>query len=168
MSNGHDIYEQGPDPLRALRIVVPLMIAAMIVLIPIIVTSSLNDSGDDHEAAAARADKLRKLPVYWTVRAGDTYEAIAARTGLTVDELEGFNPRVDPSSIQPGQKLKLRAKVPPPPAKRLGPKWWVVKRGESFGSIAAATGRNILVLQRLNPKVKPEKIQPGMRIRLRR
>jgi hypothetical protein len=68
----------------------------------------------------------------------------------------------------PGQKLKLREKIPAPPPKPKGPKWWVVKPGESFGSIAAATGKNILLLQELNKKVKPEKMQPGMRIRLRR
>ena len=168
MSGSDDIYGSDPDPGRVLRVVIPLLIAALLVLIPVIVTSSLNGSEVDEEASAQRAEKLRKLPVYWKVRAGDTYEAIAARTGLTIEELEDFNPRVDPSTIQPGQRLKLRAKVPPPPPKRLGPKWWIVKQGESFGSIAAATGANILVLQRLNPKVKPEKMQPGMRIRLRR
>ena len=168
VSSGHHMYERESDPLRVMRIFVPLMVAALLILIPVIVVSSLDSSGSDDGAAAARAERSRKLPPFYTVRAGDTYGSIAAKTGLTVEDLESFNPETDPSTIQPGEKLKLRAHVPAPPPPRKGPKWWTVKPGESFGSIAAATKKNILVLQRLNPKVKPENMQPGMRIRLRK
>ena len=52
--------------------------------------------------------------------------------------------------------------------KRLGPRFWKVKQGQSFGSIAAKTGKPIDTLLRLNPKLKPEKLQVGDRVRLRR
>jgi LysM repeat protein len=42
-----------------------------------------------------------------------------------------------------------------------------VRRGESFGSIAAKTGQNIVKLERLNPRLKPTTLQPGDKVRLR-
>jgi hypothetical protein len=39
--------------------------------------------------------------------------------------------------------------------------------GDSFGSIAAATGHRIATLQHLNPRLKPTELQPGDRVRLR-
>lgn len=133
-----------------------------------VVITTLNSDGGASRAEAARADELsRKLPVYWTVHTGDTYARIAEKTGLSVSDLERFNPRVDPTTIRPGQRLKLRAKVPPPKPKPKGPKYATIRAGDSFGSIAAKTGKSITRLQQLNPKLKPSALQPGDRLRLR-
>jgi len=140
----------------------------LLLAIVVVVITSLGAEDDQAQATdPERAALLRKLPPYWTVRRGDTYMRIARKTGLTVDELETFNPRTDPSTIQPGQKLKLRKNVPKPKPKPLGPKYITVRTGDSFGSIAAKTGKNIIRLQQLNPKLKPTKLQPGDRMRLR-
>jgi LysM repeat protein len=147
-----------------------LILGGLAVLFCSIVVVAITSFGGDDEhanAAAERRAQLSRLPVYWTVKRGDTYVLIAQKTGLTVDELETFNPTIDPSAIVPGQRLKLRAKVPPPKPKPLGPKWATVRTGESFGSIAADTGKPIGRLLRLNPKLKPTELQPGDRIRLR-
>lgn len=113
----------------------------------------------------------RRLPPYWTVRPGDSLAEIAAKTGLSVDQLEAFNPGVDPLGLTPGKRLNLwqhppkpRVPTPKPP----GPMFWTVRPGQSFGSIAAATGINIVTLEQLNPKLKPASMQPGNRVRLRR
>jgi len=143
------------------------LILLMLMMVAIVVTT-LGAGGDEADATTEqRAAKLRNLPVYWKVKRGDTYVSIAKKTGLTVADLETFNPYVDPSAIQPGQRLKLRKKVPKPKPKPLGPKWVTVRSGESFGSIAAKTNKNITRLQRLNPKLKPTALQPGDRMRLR-
>jgi LysM repeat protein len=42
-----------------------------------------------------------------------------------------------------------------------------VRRGESFGLIAAKTGIGIDKLEQLNPRLKPTTLQPGDRVRLR-
>jgi LysM repeat protein len=42
-----------------------------------------------------------------------------------------------------------------------------VRPGQSFGSIAAKTGINILTLEQLNPRLKPATLWPGDRLRLR-
>jgi LysM repeat protein len=156
-----------PDGRRGLGWLVLLGIMLFFAVTVAMVISTLSDEHDTAGATTDRAAIERKLPVYWKVHSGDTYASIAAKTGLSVDDLETFNPYVDPSTIQPGQRLKLRAKVPPPKPKPKGPKYATVRTGDSFGSIAAKTGKSIVRLQQLNPKLKPTTLQPGDRVRLR-
>jgi LysM repeat protein len=156
-----------PDDRRYLAYVIFGGLALLFVAIVFVVVTSFTGRDDSASAGSDRAALQRKLPVYWTVHRGDTYVRIAQKTGLTIDELETFNPYVDPSTIVPGQRLKLRAKVPPPKPKPLGPKYFTLHSGDSFGSVAAKTGKDIAKLMRLNPKLKPTQLQPGDRIRLR-
>ncbi|HEX8159550.1 MAG TPA: LysM peptidoglycan-binding domain-containing protein [Solirubrobacteraceae bacterium] len=142
-----------------------LLLAGVIViaLLAIAIVNSLGGSGADGPAVPDRS-----LPAYWLVRHGQTYSTIAAKTGLTVDQLETFNPRQDPTALVPGQHIKLRLHPPPLHPKRLGPRVWIVRRGQSFSSIAAKTGHSISALQRLNPHLKATALQPGQRMKLRR
>jgi LysM repeat protein len=96
---------------------------------------------------------------------------IAAKTGLSIDLLQAYNPTVNPNALTPGQRLNLWRYPPRPPepkAKPPGPMFWTVRPGQSFGSIAAATGIDIATLEQLNPRLKPVSVQPGDRVRLRR
>jgi LysM repeat protein len=144
--------------------VLPAVIGALVVAVVIAVVVSLGGSG----SAPVAATPARQLPSFWTVRAGENYTEIARKTGLTVDQLESFNPYTNPSTIRAGQKIKLRLHVPPPKPKPKGPMFHTVRTGESFGSIAAKTHHDITALQRLNPKLKASQLQPGDRMRLRR
>jgi LysM repeat protein len=155
------------DDGRQLAYVIFGGLAVLLCMIVVVAIASLSGEDAATRAAAERQAQLAKLPVYWKVRPGDTYDLVAQKTGLTVDELQTFNPYIDPSTIQPGQRLKLRAKVPPPKPKPLGPRWATVRTGDTFASIAAKTGKTIFRLQRLNPKLKPTLLQPGDRMRLR-
>ncbi|CAN5248128.1 hypothetical protein BH20ACT16_BH20ACT16_05730 [soil metagenome] len=157
----------GDDDRRYVAYAIFLGLAILFVTIVMVIVTSVGGDDEPADASAERQAPRSGLPVYWTVRRGDTYIRIAQKTGLSVDDLETFNRNVDPSAIQPGQRLKLRAKVPPPKPKPLGPKTVVVRTGDSFGSIAAKTGKSITRLQRLNPKLKPAELQPGARVRLR-
>lgn len=145
--------------------IVPVAFIVAVLAIGGIAVSTLSGSeSTDTQAQAAIAG----LPPYWTVKEGQTYSDIAAKTGLSVEQLEAFNPRTNPTTIRPGQRIKLREHVPPPPRKPPGPKFWTVRKGQSFGSIAAATGRPIDTLIALNKRLKPEALRPGDRVRLRR
>jgi len=155
------------DDRRSLAYLIFGGLAVLFVAMIVVAVTTLGGTEADSSTSAARAAQLRKLPPYWTVRSGDTYVRIAQKTGLTVDELETFNPYTDPAGIVPGQRLKLRKHVPPPKPKPLGPRFHTVRTGESFGSVAAKTGRSIYRLQKLNPKLKPTMLQPGDRMRLR-
>jgi LysM repeat protein len=156
-----------PDDRRYVAYLIFGGLALLLLVIIVVGVTSYGVDDEDAQATSARAERLSRLPVYWKVHSGDTYDQIAQKTGLTVDELETFNPYIDPSRIQPGQRLKLRAKVPPPKPKPLGPKYVTVHTGDSYGSIAAKTGKDITRLQRLNPKLKATELHPGDRVRLR-
>ena len=145
--------------------IVPVAFIVAVLAVGGLAVSSLNQT-ESPDAAAEAA--IANLPPYWTIKAGDTYSKIAAKTGLTIEQLETFNPRTNPATLRPGERIKLRAKVPPPPRKPLGPKFWKVRAGQSFGSIAAATGKPIDTLIALNRRLKPNELQPGDRVRLRR
>lgn len=110
----------------------------------------------------------RKLPAYWTVHPGDTLTQIAHSTGLSVTQLEARNPEIDPRILVPGERLLLWRHPPRHRRKPPGPRFWKVKPGESFGSIAAKTGISITKLFELNRQLKPASLQPGDRVRLRR
>lgn len=142
-------------------------LAVLFFAIVVVVVVTLTGADEASSSEQGRAAQLRELPPYWTVRSGDSYVAIARETGLTVEELETFNPYVNPSSIRPGQRLQLHRDPPKPKPKPKGPQTYTVRSGDSFASIAARTGRSIDRLQQLNPKLKPTELQPGDRMRLR-
>jgi LysM repeat protein len=165
--NGADPGTNGirQDDPRLLQYVLPVVVGALVLAMLIAIVVTLVGSG---RAPSAGDEATKRLPPYWTVHRGESYSVIAEKTGLSVDQLETFNPYTDPSRIVPGQRLKLRMHPPPPRPKPKGPMFWTVRTGQSFGSISARTGHSIERLQRLNPRKKPTELQPGDRIRLRR
>jgi LysM repeat protein len=46
-------------------------------------------------------------PRYYVVVAGDTFEVIAGKTGVSVETLERLNPDVSTTSLHVGQKLRV-------------------------------------------------------------
>lgn len=159
-ADGSVRHDDSVDP----HYVIPAILAALVVAIFAAVAISLSGSGGGPRADAATSH----LPPWWTVHRGESYSKIAQKTGLTVDQLETFNPYTNPATIVPGQRLKLRLNVPLPKPKPKGPRFHTVRTGESFGSIASKTHHSIVALQQLNPKLKPTELQPGARMRLRR
>ena len=154
---------------RVARYLAPLAVAIAAATAIAVVLSAPGQSGQRAGAARVPHAIARRPPPYWIVRPGDTFTLIAAKTGVSVAELQAFNADVDPLGLEPGQRLKLWLH-PPKPSPRptpLGPLYWTVRPGESFGSIAAKTGINILTLEQLNPRLKPTTLWPGDRVRLR-
>ena len=154
------------------RLLVPLLLLGVAAAVALIISSPpafLRNTGTGTNAPPPAAH--RRLPPYWTVRAGDSFAVIAAKTGLSMDELQAYNPNVDPLALTPGHRLNLWQHPPQPhkPApKRPGPMFWTVRPGQSYGSIASATGISIVTLEKLNPGLKPASVQPGNRVRLHR
>jgi LysM repeat protein len=151
------------------RYLAPLVLAVAAAAVIAVVLSAPDQFGHGRGGARASHAAVRRPPPYWIVQPGDTLMGIAARTGVSVAQLEAFNPDVDPLGLVPGQRLKLWLHPPKPsPAPvPLGPLYWTVGPGESFGSIAAKTGINILTLEQLNPGLKSTTFWPGDRVRLR-
>src|SRR6516165_7112267 len=153
------------------RILVPLLLLGVGAAVYLIVKSPPGFLRNTGTTNTARPAAQRRLPPYWRVRPGDSFAVIAAKTGLTVDQLQAYNPTVNPLALTPGVRLNLWQHPPKPHRPRPkppGPMFWTVRPGQSFGSIAAATGICIVTLEQLNPTLKPSSVQPGNRVRLRR
>jgi LysM repeat protein len=154
------------------RLLVPLLLLGVAAAIFLIVSSPPGFLGNTSAGnQAPRPVAHRRLPPYWTVRPGDTFAVIAGRTGLSVDQLQAFNPTVDALALTPGERLNLWQHPPKPHRPRpkpLGPMFWTVRAGQSFGSIAAATKISIVTLEQLNPNLKAASVQAGDRVRLHR
>jgi LysM repeat protein len=139
------------------------MLAAVVVL----VANPPGRGGSDPKSKRSVHVSVRKLPPYWTVRPGDTLAEISDKTGLSIDQLETYNRNASPQSLLPGQRLNLWRHPPSPRPKPPGPRFWTVRPGDSFGSIAAKTGINLDKLEHLNPRLKPATLQPRDRVKLR-
>lgn len=139
----------------------------LLAAVAVVITTSPGGVSTRPSSPRAVHSTPRNLPPYWTVRPGDTLTEISHKTGLTLNQLETYNPNTDPQSLVPGQRLNLWPRPPAPRPKPLGPRFWTVKSGESFGSIASKTGVNLSKLEQLNPQLKPATLQPGDRVKLR-
>jgi LysM repeat protein len=100
---------------RPARYLAPLALLATAVATAVIVSEA---TGSGHHPAQARrvarpkvsrtvAGGGRRAGAY-VVQSGDTLSAIAAKTGVSVATLEALNPRVSPTALQTGQRLRLR------------------------------------------------------------
>jgi LysM repeat protein len=107
----------GRSPARFLA---PLALVAVAVALLMVVTSSQNEPADssspsnatgNRPAASPTGDSTkreRKGPRRYTVKAGDTPTSIADKTGVPLDEILRLNPDLDPQTLAPGQRIKLR------------------------------------------------------------
>ena len=95
----------------------------------------------------------------YTVRKGDTLTGISDRFGVTVSQVMDWNGIRDPSSIQPGQVLKL-----------YGPsddwKTYIVQPGDSLGHIATEHQVSVSDLRAWND-LSGTTIYPGQKLRIR-
>jgi LysM repeat protein len=56
----------------------------------------------------AGAPRVRIPAQYYVIKSGDTLEAIARRFATTVDKLVALNPGVEPTTLRPGQRLRIK------------------------------------------------------------
>lgn len=103
----------------------------------------------------------------YTVRGGDTLGKVAARYGVSIDDLRKWNPeRVGKSDlIRIGDTLRIdlpaAAELPPEPAQE-GPEWegfYDIKPGDTLGRVARKVGVNVADLRHWN------RLKPGAVIR---
>jgi len=105
----------GRSPARFLA---PLALVAFTVALLIVVTGSRTDDGGAPNRAtgsqpvaspaAADGERKRKVPRRYVVKPGDTPSAIAEKTGVPLEDILRLNPNLDPQTLAPGQRIKLR------------------------------------------------------------
>jgi LysM repeat protein len=71
-------------------------------------TPSATSSTNKSSSKAKRNAKKRHRRRTYTVKAGDTPSGIAEKTGVTLEQILELNPDLDPQSLSPGTKIKLR------------------------------------------------------------
>lgn len=143
-----------------------ILVGALLASAVINVTSGGSGSALSQTGTAVAT---RSLPPYWVVRPGDTFDSIAGRNHLSASRLQLLNPLQDPTTLLPGQHLRLRVQPRVSHVVRsVPPRSWIVRRGDTYSSIAA---RNRLLpsdIAQLNPAVNPAALVPGQRLELRR
>jgi LysM repeat protein len=107
----------GRSPVRFLA---PLALVAVVIALFMVVNSSMNDTEtttgprkqstgqSDGSSSNAKPTKKRKGPRRYIVKNGDTPSSIAEKTGVPLDDIMRLNPDLDPQTLSPGQRIKLR------------------------------------------------------------
>jgi LysM repeat protein len=106
----------GRSPARFLA---PLALVAFVIALFAVISSSQNDSGtgsgsrgqssgQSPSSSPAKGKKQRKGPRRYTVKSGDTPSSIAEKTGVPLEQILSLNPNLDPQTLSPGQRIKLR------------------------------------------------------------
>jgi LysM repeat protein len=109
-------------PRSPARFLAPLALVAFGFALFIVVTSSStepeagNDGGRTTEEQPAASPGNgeeedggeRKGRRRYTVRPGDTPSSIADKTGVPLEDILRLNPDLDPQTLSPGQRIKLR------------------------------------------------------------
>ncbi len=101
------------------RFLAPLALVAVIVALFAIVT----EPSSDEEPAPNRAQEAQPTPTpdrraegdrerrprrTYVVKPGDTPSQIAEETGVPLEQILELNPDLDPQTLSPGQRLRLR------------------------------------------------------------
>jgi LysM repeat protein len=89
----------------------------------------------------------------YVVADGDTLSAIAVRFDVSIDDLAGWNPDLDPDRIQVGQELRVG-----PARRRVDHR---IRRGDSLSRIAHHYGVRVDDLLEWNPRVRRDHVRMG-------
>ena len=100
---------------------------------------------------------------YYRIRRGDTFYAIARRYNVSLDDLLEANPGVDPDRLFVGQIICIPLAVPPVTCPA-GTMPYIVRRGDTFYSIARRYNIPVDELAEANPDVDPEVLLAGQTI----
>lgn len=97
------------------RVLVPLAMVAVVLAVVAIVSGTMSDSRNgngDGERKARTEQQQSQKPEFegdvYVVQPGDTLTGVAAKTGVSVGELQRLNPDLDPETLGTGQSLKIR------------------------------------------------------------
>jgi LysM repeat protein len=98
---------------NTLRYLPPLVLVLVVIGALLIVFNHTGGSGS--ATSSGHVAKHQGLPrgkyanqTFYTVQPGDNLTAIAVKTGVPILTLEQLNQKLDPNSLQTGERLRLR------------------------------------------------------------
>jgi len=92
------------DGRTVARVAAPVAFLVAMTIAVLVVRSGLRD---DAPAARPAATAPRSEAATVVVRAGDTLDGIARRTGTTVEAILRLNPGIDPEALRVGQRVRV-------------------------------------------------------------
>ena len=108
-------------------------------------------------AATAQAQQAaRPASGIYTVQGGDTLSAVAARFGVSFDQIREQNPEIDPDRIRVGQEIRLGEA-----RRRIEHE---IRPGENATRIAERYGVTLASLREWNPRVDLDRIRIGRKL----
>ncbi|GKS80741.1 glycoside hydrolase [Ligilactobacillus pabuli] len=110
-----------------------------------------------NKPAKKPAPKPKPVTTY-TVQAGDTLSGIAAKYGISTQNLASLNAITNPNFIRVGQKLKVNGKAKPA-------RVYTVVNGDNLSTIAKRLGTTADRLARLNGIVNKNLIYAGQKLK---
>ncbi len=101
------------------RLLAPLALVAFALALFVVVSSTTKDDAEtpgangagqsaQPTATPAEGKKQRKPRRSYTVKTGDTPSGIAEKVNVPLDQILELNPDLDPQTLTPGTKIKLR------------------------------------------------------------
>jgi LysM repeat protein len=103
------------------RFLAPLALLGFVVALLIVVSHSTSGGGSGNDAQTTQeqpasspsaknggTSSSHKGPRFYRVKPGDTPTSIAAKTGVSLDQIQRLNPNLDPQTLNPGERIKLR------------------------------------------------------------
>jgi membrane-bound lytic murein transglycosylase D len=103
-----------------------------------------------------------------TVRRGETLNSIANQYNVTVKDIMGWN-NMSSTRLNAGQRLKIGGKtgtVPTAPARPVN-KYYNVRSGDNFSTVARRHGLTQTQLKNLNPGVNVNRLNIGQKLRVK-
>jgi len=98
----------------------------------------------------------------YTVVLGDTFFTIARRFNTSAEALAAANPTINPNKLQIGQEICIPAQAPA--VKPCPGRFYKVKAGETFVSIAKKFGYTLDALLVVNSGIDPKQLRAGQEI----
>jgi LysM repeat protein len=98
-----------------LRLLAPIALVVVLVGVVMVIASSGGDGGGgggSGSKTSARTTTTAAKPVpgrrTYVVKQGDTLTAISDKTGIPAERILALNPGLDPPTLQPGDRIKIR------------------------------------------------------------
>jgi LysM repeat protein len=98
---------------RSARFLAPLALVVFVLVLVMLISST---GGGGSESSTTKANRTvtararpRPKPRSYIVKSSDvSLDSIAQKTGVPTDRLLALNPTLDPQTLVPGQRIKLR------------------------------------------------------------
>jgi LysM repeat protein len=108
----------GAAGARAARWLAPAVFLLAVTGVVLVVRGALRSDAPAATTTPARATRTKTAPLrpkpprvpaqYYLIQSGDTLGGIAARFATTVDELLALNPGTEPTTLRPGERLRIK------------------------------------------------------------